>query len=427
MNIVRKTSARLGRRFRELVKIHGSPLLVLDRHKVLLQYQELRQALPGVQLYYAVKSLPFPGILSCLADMGCNFDLASSGEIRLIQDLKVPARRTIHTHPIKHDDEIRTALRYGCTTFVVDNTDELLKFRPYRHRVGLLLRLGFRSPAAVVDLSKKFGCSIPDATALLSLSARLGVHVKGLCFHVGSQCGDAGRPVEAIDACHTLIRQHHDTGAAPISILDIGGGFPVAYDGGDIDIKAYCAPIRSALAGLPPHVNVIAEPGRFIAGPSMSAIATVIGKAHRDGLNWYYLDDGVYGSFSGQIYDRVRYPLEVFADAPQRFPSVLAGPTCDSVDIIAENVDLPELQIGDLVVGHMMGAYTAVSATDFNLVKKAKIVWLDGGTARSMPSHRRGQSRGLNAGPQASPLSEDARPAAGWLIPTPPVFPKPTP
>ncbi len=386
MNIVRNSPYRQGRRYRELVKVHGSPLLVLDPLKVLSQYQELRQALPEVAFYYAVKSLPFPGILRSLADMGCNFDLASAGEIRLIQDLQIPARRTIHTHPIKHDDEIRAALRYGCTTFVVDNSDELLKFRPYRHRVGLLLRLGFRSPAAVVDLSKKFGCSINEATALLSLSTKLGIHVKGLCFHVGSQCRDAGRQVEAIDACHTLIRQHHDTAATPISILDIGGGFPIAYDGGDMDIKTYCAPIRNALAGLPSYVNVIAEPGRFIAGPSMTGIASVIGKAHREGLNWYYLDDGVYGSFSGQIYDHVRYPLEVFADAPQRFPSALAGPTCDSIDIIAEQVDLPELQIGDLVVGHMMGAYTAASASDFNLLKKAKIVLLHGGAARPMPS-----------------------------------------
>ena len=388
MNTIRKSSSRRAGRYRELVKVHGSPLLVLDTLKVRSQYQELRRALPGVELYYAVKSLPFPGILHCLADMGGNFDLASSGEVRLMQELQVPARRTIHTHPIKHDDDIRTALRYGCTTFVVDNTDELLKILPYRHRAGLLLRLSFRSPAAVVDLSKKFGCSIGDAAELLPLAARLGVHLKGLCFHIGSQCRDARRQAEAIDACHTLIRQHHTTGTAPISMLDIGGGFPIAYDGSEVDMNTYCAPIRKALAGLPPHVNVIAEPGRFISGPSMTSITTVVGKAHRHGMSWYYLDDGVYGAFSGQIYDHMRYPLEIFSDAPGRFPSVLAGPTCDSIDIIAEKVDLPELQIGDLVAGHMMGAYTTASATDFNLLKKAKIVLLDEGALAAFPSPR---------------------------------------
>ncbi len=383
MNLVRKSASHQARPYRDLVVAHGSPLLVLDASKVGAQYCELERALPGVGLYYAVKSLPFPGILRCLADMGCGFDLASTGEVRMMQALRISARRTIHTHPIKRDDDIRTALRYGCTTFVVDNADELLKFRPYRRRVGLMLRLGFRSSAAVVDLSKKFGCTVAEAEDLLFLAANLGIHVKGLCFHVGSQCRHTHRQVEAIEVCHTLIRQHHKTGAAPISILDIGGGFPIAYGGAEVDINAYCAPLRDALAPLPAHVKVIAEPGRFISGPAMTSITTVIGKARRQGLNWYYLDDGVYGAFSGQIYDRMRYPLEVFSDALQTHASVLAGPTCDSIDIIAENVDLPAMQIGDIVVGHTMGAYTAASASDFNLLKKAKIVLLSDSAFKS--------------------------------------------
>ncbi len=408
MHTVRKSASRHARPYRELVKAHGSPLLVLDTVAVRAQYRELQRALPGVALFYAVKSLPFPGILQCLADMGSGFELASSGEVRLMQELKIPARRTIHTHPIKHDDDIRTALRYGCTTFVVDNTDELLKFRPYRPRVGLLVRLRFRSPAAAVDLSRKFGCGVAEAGELLSLAARLGIHVKGLSFHVGSQCRDAHRQAAAIDACHTLIRQHHTTGAAPISILDIGGGFPIAYDGAEIDINAYCAPIRDARARLPAHVKVVAEPGRFVSGPAMTSITTVIGKARREGLNWYYLDDGVYGAFSGQVYDHMHYPLEVFSDAPGRWPSVLAGPTCDSIDIIAENVDLPAMQIGDLVVGHKMGAYTVASATDFNLLPKARIVLLDSGAIPGVPSPH----HHLSASCQTANKSRPAAPAS---------------
>ncbi|MDJ0723374.1 MAG: type III PLP-dependent enzyme, partial [Desulfobacterales bacterium] len=127
MNLVRKSASHQARPYRDLVVAHGSPLLVLDASKVGAQYCELERALPGVGLYYAVKSLPFPGILRCLADMGCGFDLASTGEVRMMQALRISARRTIHTHPIKRDDDIRTALRYGCTTFVVDNADELLK------------------------------------------------------------------------------------------------------------------------------------------------------------------------------------------------------------------------------------------------------------------------------------------------------------
>jgi ornithine decarboxylase len=377
MNTICNSSFEQGAFFRDLVQTHGSPLLVLDARKVRVQYHSLSMALPGVALYYAIKSLPHPAILNLLAHMGAGFDMASSGEIALLRGQRISARRTIHSHPIKRDSDIRDALRFGCTTFVVDNMDELLKFLPYKYRVGLFLRISFRSTSAVVDLSKKFGCSVEEATDLLFLAARLGIHIKGLCFHVGSQCADAGRQAEAIDACNTLIRRHHDTGAAPVSTLDIGGGFPVPYDYGQVDIDGYCAPIRQALAKMPAYVRVIAEPGRFLSAPSTTCIATVIGKAIRQGLNWYYLDDGVYGSFSGQIYDHMRYPLETFSDNARRVPSVLAGPTCDSIDVIAEDVPLPELDLGDLVAGHMMGAYTAASATDFNSLKKAGFVVLN--------------------------------------------------
>jgi ornithine decarboxylase len=126
---------------------------------------------------------------------------------------------------------------------------------------------------------------------------------------------------------------------------------------------------------------VIAEPGRFISGPSMTCVATVIGRALRNGLHWYYLDDGVYGSFSGQIYDHMRYPLEIYSDDQRRYTSVLAGPTCDSIDLIAEDIQLPQLNLGDLVVGRMMGAYTSASASDFNMLRRAKVVVVNDHTA----------------------------------------------
>jgi ornithine decarboxylase len=374
MNIITVSSFEKGAAYRELVLEHGSPLLVLDVQRVREQYYALQQALPGVDLFYAVKSFPHPAILSLLADMGAGFDLATSGEIDLVRDLRVTARSTIHTHPIKRDKDIRDALQFGCTTFVVDNTDELLKFLPYKHRVGLLIRLSFRSQAAIVDLSKKFGCTVEDASDMIALAARIGIHIKGLSFHVGSQCSDAQQQVKAIETCNTLIRRCSSADTTPLSVLDIGGGFPVAYDNKPVDIDGYCAPIREALAALPQHVRVIAEPGRFISGPAMTCIATVIGKAVRSGLRWYYLDEGVYSAFSGQIFDHVRYPLEIFSGDDRRSRGVLAGPTCDSIDLVAEDVLLPELQLGDQVVGHMMGAYTAATATQFNSLPKTKIV-----------------------------------------------------
>jgi ornithine decarboxylase len=151
-------------------------------------------------------------------------------------------------------------------------------------------------------------------------------------------------------------------------------------------IEQFCAPIVAALATLPNDVRIIAEPGRFISAPAGVAITSVMGRARRDGLWWYYLDDGVYGSFSGQIFDHAVYPVQALtvngaAPSPEqpKHPAVLAGPTCDSIDVVAEGLPLPDLVAGDLLVGRMMGAYTCASATDFNFFPRARIVPVNGG------------------------------------------------
>ena len=361
------------------VEQHGSPLLLLDCDRLRQQYRNLCSALPGVELYYAVKSLPHPDLLATLAAEGAAFDVASSGELELLRKLHFTPRRAIHTHPIKRDRDIRDALRFGCTSFVVDNIDELSKFVPYRHRVGLLLRIGFQSKSAVVDLARKFGCALKDVDPLLQRAKQLGIHIKGLSFHVGSQCDTPADHVAAIRACSRII-QRYDLilGGHPLGILDIGGGFPVPYAGGQDNIDSFCAPIHEAISGLPPSITVIAEPGRYISAPAVTSVSTVMGRARRNNRTWYYLDDGVYGSFSGRIYDHASYPLEIFSDSNELAPSVLAGPTCDSIDVIAEDIDLPRMEIGDLVVGHMMGAYTMATSTEFNSFDKAQVVVLNG-------------------------------------------------
>jgi len=150
--------------------------------------------------------------------------------------------------------------------------------------------------------------------------------------------------------------------------------FPIDYLQHAPDIRKFCAPIRAALATLPRRVRVLAEPGRFIAGPAAIGVATVMGRARREGHWWYYLDDGLYGSYSGQLYDHARYPVESLRQGGPLLPSVLAGPTCDSIDVIAENLMLPQLKAGDLIVGRAMGAYTWASASEFNFFPKATVV-----------------------------------------------------
>jgi ornithine decarboxylase len=377
---------------RALVARFGSPLLVLDCQKVRRQYHALRAALPGVDLHYALKPLPHAAVVACLREEGACFDLATSGEVELVKAQGIAPERCIHTHPIKRDGDIRDALRYGVTTFVADNPDEIRKFVRYRKRAELLLRVSFRSATAVCDLSRKFGCDPQAVMELLELARRAGIRVRGLSFHVGSQAGDPGKYVEAIQACTNVFAEALLAGYPGLDVLDIGGGFPVQYQTPVMAIEEFCRPIRAALAKLPAHVRVIAEPGRFIAAPAAIAVSSVMGKAKRDGRWWYYLDDGLYGSYSGQLFDHSKYPVAALRQSEELFPSVLAGPTCDSIDVIDDAILLPELEMGDLVVGKMMGAYTWASATDFNFFKRAKVVVINeqpAAAGRVVPLQRR--------------------------------------
>ena len=363
--------------YQSLVKQHSSPLLVVSRSILLQQFHTLQSYLPGVTFYYAIKAFPHPGVIQLLAEAGCHFDVASEGEIDLLKPLQVSGRRTIHTHPIKKDKDIRAALRGGSTTFVVDNIDELKKLIPYRSRTGVLLRVSFRSDSAAIDLSRKFGCSPEQVTGLVQEAKELGVHIRGLSFHVGSQCSDSTMHVSAIEQCAALIDECNRQQDTPLNVLDIGGGFPVNYSGDDIDLEEFFTPIARALKRLPEDLDIIAEPGRFLVAPAVTGVAAVSGKARRGDYQWYYLDDGIYGSYSGQLFDHVTYPLQIFNRDEKRYPSILAGPTCDSIDIIAEDIALPELEEGDLVIGHMMGAYTYATATRFNSLAGAKVVFVD--------------------------------------------------
>lgn len=360
--------------YTDLIAKHGSPLMIVDCARLRQQLRSLRQALPGVDLYYAVKSQPNPDVVRTLANENVHFDVATSGEIELMQQLGIDPARVIHTHPIKRIGDINAALEYGCNTFVVDNIEELEKFIPYRDQVQLILRVSFRSNAKV-DLSKKFGCAVDEVLDLLRFAANARIPVQGLSFHVGSQCGTPERIADAISQCGALIQRYNEE--APehaLTLLDIGGGYPVDYEFGTLDIVHYCAIIRAALSHLPQGIRVIAEPGRYLSAPALTGVATIMGKAQRGGQTWYYLDDGVYGSYSGQLFDHTLYPLEVFSDSEALFNSTLSGPTCDSIDVIAEGISLPDLQIGDILVGHVMGAYTSATATDFNAFPRASFV-----------------------------------------------------
>ena len=360
---------------RNLAQSHGTPLLLVDGQQIKRQYAAIIAALPYVRMHYAIKALPEASVINALHQLGCGFDVATSGEIKLLESCGVTADHCIHTHPIKKTSEIQKALDFGCRVFVVDNVVELEKFLPYRDQVELMVRINFRNQDAVVDLSRKFGCQLERLPMLMERAESLGITINGLSFHVGSQVPSPSAHVSAIE---TSIEIMHSIADIEWKRLDIGGGFPIGYTGPVLQIEDFCRPIAAALKAVPPHIEVLAEPGRFIAGPSMLGLFSIVGKAHRGARTWYYLDDGVYGTFSGQIYDHAKYPvmpLQVVEVDACLQPSVLAGPTCDSIDVIDEDIELPELETGDVMVATQMGAYSLASATEFNLYPKSTVLW----------------------------------------------------
>jgi ornithine decarboxylase len=358
-----------------LVQRHGTPLLVLDPGRLAEQYRGLRRALPEVLPYYAVKALSHPAALAAVRDEDGFFDVASPGEVALMTELGVAPDRCIYTHPVKKAADVAAAVGTGSRTFVFDNESELDKFAGLGDRVELMLRLQYRTPDALIDLSYKYGAPPDEAMDLVRAAQQRGLRVSGLSFHPGSQLSSVDPLLQDIRHAAMLIDCLADVGIR-LDVLDIGGGLPVPYDTAVPHLDSFVSAIGKELRPLTRRgIRVISEPGRFIAAPAMLAVAAVVGVTRRGGMPWYYLDDGLYGSFSNVLSDHVHPTVHAYDAAPgELFPSVLAGPTCDSTDVISTRAMLPALTVGDLVVAPFMGAYTSVTACEFNGLPKATVV-----------------------------------------------------
>lgn len=353
-----------------------TPFMVLRRAVIGENLRRLRDAIPRAEIFYAVKANNHPTLIKTLAEAGCSFDISSSREVATVLENGGRIEKTIHTNPVKSAAEFDAAVNAGVRIFVADNVQELEKFARYGQQVAVLIRFRTDSGGSVVDLSYKFGADLSDMAEMLDRILSLGLTFKGFCFHVGSQCTDASKYTTAIGTARTLIELAASKGLKT-EILDIGGGFPIEYAENVPSIETIGAVVSAALdAQIDKSIRIIAEPGRFICGPAVILFSSVIGKAVRDGIKWYYLDDGLYGSFSGRLYDNCVYPI--LTDRNTKWePAILAGPTCDSFDVIYRDCLMPPLEIGDVLMFPNMGAYCAVSATSFNGLEQARVIEVD--------------------------------------------------
>ena len=370
------------RELRALAERHGTPLVVIDHDVIRANYAGFRRHLPKVQAYYAVKANPAPEIVRTLYRAGASFDVASFPEFLLVYEniKRLPAKKRqdfiwdkiIYANPIKPRETLEALDEYK-PLITYDNLEELRKVRRWAPHAGLVLRLRVPNTGSMVELSSKFGCDTAEAVDLILEAFRIGLVVEGVSFHVGSQCTNFDNFVQALNMAAAVMQEARVRGRE-IKILDIGGGFPVPYDAHVRPFAELARKINAEIERLfAPDIEILAEPGRFLVATAATSVARIIGKAVRDGRTCYYIDDSVYHTFSGIVFDHCQYRLQSFKRGGRGICTVF-GQTCDGMDTITQAEELPELEIGDLLFSENIGAYSNASATWFNGFAPAKVV-----------------------------------------------------
>jgi ornithine decarboxylase len=370
------------RQLQALVKKHGTPLVVIDHDVIRRNYAEFKKHLPKVQAYYAVKANAEPAIIRTLHKAGASFDVASLPEFMLVYEnvRHLPPKaqqdfiwdKIIYANPIKPRETLEALDQYK-PLVTYDNLTELEKIRKYAPNAGVVLRLRVPNTGSMVELSSKFGCDAGEAVDLIVAAFKMGLVVEGLSFHVGSQCTNFENFVQALNMSAAVMKEAKSRGHE-IKILDIGGGFPAPYNKHVKPFSQLARKINAEIDRLfPRNIEILAEPGRFLVATAATSIARVIGKAIRDGKPCYYIDDSVYHTFSGIIFDHCQYRLKAFRKGKPEISAVF-GQTCDALDTISLAEELPALEIEDRVYSENIGAYSNASATWFNGFPPAKVV-----------------------------------------------------
>jgi ornithine decarboxylase len=370
-----------------LAKKYGTPLFIIDHEVFRENYRRLRRYLPRVGLYYAIKANPQPSIIKTLYPLDSGYDVASLQEyqqvISNIPKGKLKGKKMhdfiwdkiILANTIKPVGTLQQIANYN-TLMTYDNADELLKIKAHCPDAGLICRLKVQNVGSMVELSSKFGVEPGDAPNLIERAFKLGLSVEGLSFHVGSQCCNIDNYINALEAAAAIFKEVEARGYR-LRLLNIGGGFPVPYDQTVPDFAVFAGQLRQEIDRLfPPEVEVVAEPGRFIAATAATLVVSVIGRSFRDGKMVYYIDDGVYHTLSGVVFDHCPYHFNSFRKGETKISAVV-GPTCDAFDTVSTAEQLPELEIGDLLYVNNIGAYSIASSTYFNGFPPAKVLDLN--------------------------------------------------
>ncbi len=363
-------------RIREFLKKRpqDGPCLVVDLDVVRDNYLAFAKALPDSKVYYAVKANPAPEILKLLAEFGCCFDVASVSEIEAVLAAGATPERISYGNTIKKESEIAAAAKLGVMLFAVDCEAEVEKVARAAPGSRLICRIHCDGSGSEWPLSRKFGCEPAYAADILELAQKRGLTPYGVSFHVGSQQHNIEAWDRALASTASVFRACAERGIT-LSMVNLGGGFPARYVRKTPKLESYGKAIFRSLRkhfgnALP---ETIVEPGRGLVGNAGIIEAEVVLIAKRspeDEVRWVYLDIGKFHGLAETIDESIRYPIRTPRDRDETAPCIIAGPTCDSVDVLYEKTPYPlpvSLAIGDKVLIEATGAYTATySSVGFN-------------------------------------------------------------
>lgn len=367
----------------QLAAQHGTPLCIIDHDIIRENYRTFKKHLPRVQCYYAVKANSTQQIIETLFKEGSSFDVASYNEFmqvyQYIRHFEKEQKKyfvwdkIIFSNTIKDRHTLSKIKQYK-PLVTYDNVDELKKLKEHCNTAGLVLRVKVPDTGSQVEMSTKFGAEPGDARQLIQQAFDMGLKVEGISFHVGSQCTNFDNYTAALAITAEIFNDARNKGYG-LNLVDIGGGFPVPYDPQVPEFAKLGSLLSSEFKRLfPDDIEIVAEPGRFIAATTAILVSEIIGKARRDGKVFYHINDGVYHTFSGVVYDHWIPNFSAFKEGATEICAVV-GPTCDSFDKISLSIELPgNLEVGDFLLTENIGAYSTASTTRFNGFDPAKII-----------------------------------------------------
>lgn len=362
---------------------------IVDLGCVTRKFNLWKEHLPRVTPFYAIKCNPNTAIIKTLHSLGAGFDCASKSEIAQVLGCGVPPEKIIYANPTKMKSHIAFAKSNAVDLMTFDNKEELFKISEVFPKARVVLRIITDDSNSLCRFSTKFGAPIEDCPELIRYAKELDLDLVGISFHVGSGCLSVASFESSIRNAFYLFKMAEEIGFN-LHLLDLGGGWPGSdlpdeqHDDGKFHItfSEIADAVRILLDELfPPEsgVTLIAEPGRYFVAESHTLVVNVFAKRHskNDSGNFlYYINDGVYGSFNCIFFDHCtpKPQLVNAKDRTELYKCTLFGPTCDSIDCVAKDIELPELEVGDWLFFKNMGAYTVAAASNFNGFKSCPIL-----------------------------------------------------